>query len=120
MPESRSAVGTLMDHQRNKVVSAAEAVLRLVRPGDALATGGFVGIGYAEALAIELEEHFLDTQAQGGTPLKLTLLYADGQGDDQSRGPNHLAHPGLVKRAIDASAARPLTPTATSRWSARR
>lgn len=34
--------------QRNKVVSAAEAV-RLIHDGDTVATGGFVGIGFAES-----------------------------------------------------------------------
>ena len=37
-----------------KIVSAAEAV-RLIRSGDTVATGGFVGIGFAEEVAIALE-----------------------------------------------------------------
>ncbi|OGB35037.1 MAG: hypothetical protein A3F78_18945 [Burkholderiales bacterium RIFCSPLOWO2_12_FULL_61_40] len=40
--------------RRNKVVSAAEAV-RLVHSGDTVATGGFVGIGFAEEIAVALE-----------------------------------------------------------------
>src|SRR4051794_38928857 len=40
--------------RRNKVVSAAEAV-RLVHDGDTVATGGFVGIGFAEEIAVALE-----------------------------------------------------------------
>ena len=36
-----------------KVVSAADA-LRLVRDGDTVATSGFVGIGFAENLAVAL------------------------------------------------------------------
>ncbi len=46
--------------RRNKVVSAAEAV-RLIHDGDAVATGGFVGIGFAEAIALALEARFLAT-----------------------------------------------------------
>lgn len=40
--------------KRSKIVSAAEAV-RLIRDGDTLATGGFVGIGFAENIAVALE-----------------------------------------------------------------
>ena len=43
-----------------KVVSAADAV-RLIRDGDTVATGGFVGIGFAEEIAIALEELYLST-----------------------------------------------------------
>jgi propionate CoA-transferase len=87
--------------RRNKVVSAAEAV-RLVHDGDTVATGGFVGIGFAEGIALALEERFLATQAEtgSGSPRRLTLVYAAGQGDGQRRGLNHFGHPGLLKRVI--------------------
>lgn len=51
--------------QRNKVVSAAEAV-RLIHDGDTVATGGFVGIGFAEEIAIALEARFLQTRDETG------------------------------------------------------
>ncbi|HEY8049284.1 MAG TPA: acyl CoA:acetate/3-ketoacid CoA transferase [Ramlibacter sp.] len=96
----------LSDHaspgaRRNKVVSAAEAV-RLVHDGDTVATGGFVGIGFAEEIAIAMEQRFLATQAETstGSPRNLTLVYAAGQGDGKHRGLNHLGHPGMVKRVI--------------------
>lgn len=78
-----------------KVVSAAEAVA-LVRDGDTLATSGFVGIGFAENLAVALEHRFKHT----ATPRGLTLVYAAGQGDGKERGLNHLGHEGLVARVI--------------------
>ncbi|MFM0337002.1 acyl CoA:acetate/3-ketoacid CoA transferase [Paraburkholderia fungorum] len=93
---------SLLDEQRHKVVSAIDAV-RLIRPGDTIATGGFVGIGFAEAIAVALESLYLtddDTYPAADKPRDLTLIYAGGQGDGKLRGLNHLAHSGLVKRAI--------------------
>jgi propionate CoA-transferase len=89
--------------EKGKVVSAAEAV-RLIRDGDTVATGGFVGIGFAEEIAIALEELYLSAEAGPaygtGKPRNLTLVYAAGQGDGKDRGLNHFAHNGLVKRVI--------------------
>lgn len=86
---------------RNKVVSAVEAV-RLIHDGDTVATGGFVGIGFAEEIAVALEARFLQTREETGqgAPRDLTLVYAAGQGDGQSRGLNHFGHDGLVRRVI--------------------
>jgi propionate CoA-transferase len=86
--------------ERGKIVSAREAV-RLIRSGNTLATSGFVGIGFAEAVAIALEERYLQGDGAGGEALRdLTLVYAAGQGDGKSKGLNHLAHEGLVRRVI--------------------
>jgi propionate CoA-transferase len=85
-----------------KIRTAHEAA-RLIRSGDTIATGGFVGIGFPEAIAVALEARFLEgaSSAQGSSePSGLSLVYAAGQGDGKERGLNHLAHRGLVKRVI--------------------
>jgi len=84
-----------MPSHRNKVVSAQEAVGR-IRDGDTVATGGFVGVGFAENIAVALERRFTSQ----GSPRDLTLLYAAGQGDGRDRGLNHFGHEGLVRRVI--------------------
>ena len=97
------ALPFLKRDEKGKVVSAADAV-KLIRDGDTLATGGFVGIGFAEEIAIAIEQRFVssrDAEASAlGHPRDLTLVYAAGQGDGKERGLNHLAHEGLVKRII--------------------
>src|SRR5437870_5328629 len=89
--------------ETGKIVTAAEAVL-LIRDGDTVATGGFVGIGFAEEIAVALEELYLadegDAPYAQGKPRNLTLVYAAGQGDGRDRGLNHFAHEGLVRRVI--------------------
>jgi propionate CoA-transferase len=49
------ALPYLRNSEKGKVVTAAESV-RLIRNGDTVATGGFVGIGFAEQIALALEE----------------------------------------------------------------
>lgn len=81
--------------KKGKLVSAEEAV-RIIRNGDTVASGGFIGAGFAEEVAVQLEAYFLKT----GSPKNLTLLYAAGQGDGKEKGLNHLGHEGLVRRVI--------------------
>ena len=86
-----------------KIVTAEEAA-SLIRDGDTIATGGFVGIGFAEEVALAIETLYLAKGDQPvpatGKPRNLTLVYAGGQGDGNDRGLNHLGHEGLVRRVI--------------------
>jgi propionate CoA-transferase len=93
-----------------KVVSAEEAA-SLIQDGDTIATGGFVGIGFAEEIALEIEtlylaksEHAVPT---GNKPQKLAIAnqieaYNLPQGvishlfrDIAAKRPGHLTRVGL-------------------------
>ena len=97
MSERKVHPGLAALHARKggKIMTAREAV-DLIRDGDTIATGGFVGIGFAENIAVALEERYL----QEGAPRNIGLVYAAGQGDGKERGLNHLGHDGLVGRVI--------------------
>jgi propionate CoA-transferase len=60
-----------------KVVPARDAV-RLIGVGDTVATGGFIGTGFAEGVAVALEELYLDTDEThfraASKPRNLTLV----------------------------------------------
>jgi len=78
-----------------RVMTAAEAA-ELVRDGQTVVTGGFVGSSCPEALSKALEQRFLET----GKPKGLTLFYAAAQGNRDGSGADHFAHRGMVKRVI--------------------
>jgi propionate CoA-transferase len=99
----RELLAALRTFEKGKVVSAREAV-QLIQDGDTIATGGFVGIGFPENIAVALENRYLEASGADpdgvGRPRQLTLIYAAGQGDGKERGLNHFGYEGLIKRVI--------------------
>jgi propionate CoA-transferase len=80
---------------KSKVISAAEAA-KLVKDGDTVLSGGFVGSAHPEAVTKALEERFLEE----GSPNNLTVVFCAGQGDGKDKGTSHFGHKGMVKRGI--------------------
>lgn len=78
-----------------RIVSAAEAA-RLLRDDWTIAVSGFGGFGHPEALTDAVERRFLAE----GQPRSLSLLFAASNGDRKTRGMNHFAHEGLIRRVI--------------------
>ena len=77
-------------------ITSPDAAAALIRDGDVVTTSGFVGIGVPDELLAALERRFLSTK----TPRDLTLFFAAGQGDGQTRGLNRLGHADLLKRVV--------------------
>ena len=82
-------------HKKVKVVDVA-TVIKAIPDNAVIATGGFVSTAIPEYIYRELAKNYRDTRH----PANLTLVYAAGQGDGDSRGLNHLAEEGLVGQLI--------------------
>ncbi|HEY8891940.1 MAG TPA: acyl CoA:acetate/3-ketoacid CoA transferase [Clostridium sp.] len=78
-----------------KIISSDEAIA-LIKNGDTVAIGGFLGSAHPEELTIKINESFLTK----GIPNDLTLVFAAGQGDGKEKGLNHLGEEGLVSKVI--------------------
>jgi len=75
----------------NKIMSVEKAI-GLIKSGDTVAIGGFIGAGHPEGISKKLKEIYLEH----GIPNNLTLVYAAGQGDGKEKGLNHLGQEGLL------------------------
>lgn len=71
-------------------------VAEMVKDGETIVTGGFVGSCCPESLTCALEKRFNET----GHPRDLTLIYAAAQGDSNGKGADHFAHEGMIKRVV--------------------
>ncbi|KOA18235.1 acetate CoA-transferase YdiF [Clostridium homopropionicum DSM 5847] len=80
----------------SKVKTMAEAIA-MIKDGDTVAVGGFVGGAHPEGITEAIEEKFLNGEE---VAKNLTLVYAAGQGDGKDRGLNHMGHEGLVSKVI--------------------
>ena len=80
---------------RAKIITAEEAVA-MIKDGDTVGVGGFVGSSVPEELQVAVEKRYMETN----NPKDLTLVYAAGQGDGKDRGANHFGHEGLIKKVV--------------------
>lgn len=80
-----------------KVLDVKDAAA-LIQDNDTVAVTGLVGAGFAEYVALGIEDRFLKTQH----PSNLTLLFASGIGNTKPgpHGTNIFAHEGMLKRVI--------------------
>ena len=78
-----------------KFRTPAEAVA-LIRDGDTVVTGGFVGTGSPDLLFKALAERFRAT----GSPRGLTYTFPAAPGDGAEAGVNLISLEGLVRRAV--------------------
>ena len=77
-------------------MSAQEAI-SMIKDGDKIGVGGFIGMGHPQELSVAIEKSFLET----GHPRDLTVMFSAGVGDGTpDLGLNHMGHEGLLKRII--------------------
>lgn len=77
-------------------VAAVEDAISLVRDNDTIAVSGFVAQGTPETLLRGLGDRYRSSQ----NPKNLQLVFGGGPGDWGTKGLNHLAQPGMLKRVV--------------------
>ena len=69
-------------------MSAQEAI-SMIKDGDKIGVGGFIGMGHPQELSVAIEKSFLET----GHPRDLTVMFSAGVGDGTpDLGLNHMGH----------------------------
>ena len=99
------ALPFLKRNEKGKVVSAADAV-KLIRDGDTLATGGFVGIGFAEEIAIAIEQRFECQQAL----VSVTAYHSFGGEVEASKYPHNTSPQSLMPSPAFADSSPAILP----------
>jgi propionate CoA-transferase len=79
----------------SKVLTAEQAAAK-VKDGATVCASAITLSGWPEEVAMAIEKRFMETQH----PKDLTLVHGAGIGDWKTKGTQHFAHPGLVKRWI--------------------
>lgn len=79
----------------SKVITAQQAAM-LIEDGATIGASTQGLAGWAEEIAIAIEDRFLDS----GHPKNITLVHSCTCGDYKRRGTTHLGHEGLTKRLI--------------------
>jgi len=79
----------------SKVITAEQAA-ELIPDGATIGASTMGLAGWAEEVAIAVEERFLKT----GHPRDLTVVHSSACGDHVSKGTTHFAHEGLTKKLI--------------------
>ncbi|MBI4056161.1 MAG: acyl CoA:acetate/3-ketoacid CoA transferase [Elusimicrobia bacterium] len=85
----------IVQTKKSKFLSAEEAV-SLIPDEATVAVAGFRFAGSAEELLQKLGQRF----KQEGHPRYLTVVFSSAQGDSDSRGLDHLAQKGMLRRVI--------------------
>lgn len=78
-------------------VMRVEDAIAMIKDGDRIGLGGFIGMGHPQELSYAIEDSFL----KSGHPRDLTIMFSAGVGDGTPNlGLNHMGHEGLLKRII--------------------
>lgn len=80
----------------SKLTTMDEA-LKLIKDGDTVGVGGFIGMAHPQEISVGIEKSFLET----GHPRDLNIVFSAGIGDGTDQhGLNHLGHEGLLRRVV--------------------